>query len=144
MITNNNNNHKTRGKTLDGPTLQDLVRNLLAMNVEPKDISKGKNNNCSNQGRNGNAPAKVYTETEDKSEKKRLEDIPIVQNFPEVITSFEYVKKIFRRRHLELDMVITSSKNKKEHEEHLKVILELLKKEELYAKFSKCEFWIPK
>ncbi|GJU66040.1 putative reverse transcriptase domain-containing protein [Tanacetum coccineum] len=36
------------------------------------------------------------------------------------------------------------SKNKKEHEEHLKAILELLKKEELYAKFSKCEFWIPK
>nr|GEU43275.1 reverse transcriptase domain-containing protein [Tanacetum cinerariifolium] len=31
-----------------------------------------------------------------------------------------------------------------EHEEHLKAILELLKKEELYAKFSKCEFWIPK
>ncbi|GKC02283.1 putative reverse transcriptase domain-containing protein, partial [Tanacetum coccineum] len=30
------------------------------------------------------------------------------------------------------------------HEEHLKLILELLKKEELYAKFSKCEFWIPK
>ncbi|GKE00371.1 hypothetical protein Tco_1388354 [Tanacetum coccineum] len=34
--------------------------------------------------------------------------------------------------------------NKKEHEEHLKAILELLKKEELYAKFSKCEFWILK
>ncbi|GKB26264.1 putative reverse transcriptase domain-containing protein [Tanacetum coccineum] len=34
--------------------------------------------------------------------------------------------------------------NKKEHEEHLKAILELFKKEELYAKFSKCEFWIPK
>ncbi|GKA40622.1 putative reverse transcriptase domain-containing protein [Tanacetum coccineum] len=31
-----------------------------------------------------------------------------------------------------------------EHEEHLKLILELLRKEELYAKFSKCEFWIPK
>ncbi|GJX63724.1 putative reverse transcriptase domain-containing protein [Tanacetum coccineum] len=31
-----------------------------------------------------------------------------------------------------------------EHEEHLKQILELLKKEELYAKFSKCEFWISK
>ncbi|GJY48903.1 hypothetical protein Tco_0438859, partial [Tanacetum coccineum] len=28
--------------------------------------------------------------------------------------------------------------------ERLKAILELLKKEELYAKFSKCEFWIPK
>ncbi|GKA89120.1 putative reverse transcriptase domain-containing protein [Tanacetum coccineum] len=34
--------------------------------------------------------------------------------------------------------------DKKEHEEHLKAILELLKKEKLYAKFSKCEFWIPK
>ncbi|GJZ28642.1 putative reverse transcriptase domain-containing protein [Tanacetum coccineum] len=34
--------------------------------------------------------------------------------------------------------------NKREHEEHLKLILKLLKKEKLYAKFSKCEFWIPK
>ncbi|GJX65743.1 putative reverse transcriptase domain-containing protein [Tanacetum coccineum] len=33
---------------------------------------------------------------------------------------------------------------KQEHEEDLKLILELLKKEELYGKFSKCEFWIPK
>ncbi|GKC16715.1 putative reverse transcriptase domain-containing protein, partial [Tanacetum coccineum] len=34
--------------------------------------------------------------------------------------------------------------DEKEHKEHLKAILELLKKEKLYAKFSKCEFWIPK
>nr|GEY86563.1 putative reverse transcriptase domain-containing protein [Tanacetum cinerariifolium] len=34
--------------------------------------------------------------------------------------------------------------DEKEHEGHLKAILELLKKEELYAKFSKSEFWIPK
>ncbi|GJT99991.1 putative reverse transcriptase domain-containing protein [Tanacetum coccineum] len=34
--------------------------------------------------------------------------------------------------------------NEKEHEEHLKAILELLKKEQLYAKFSKYGFWIPK
>ncbi|GKD08605.1 putative reverse transcriptase domain-containing protein [Tanacetum coccineum] len=34
--------------------------------------------------------------------------------------------------------------NKKEHEEHLKAVLEMLKKEKLYAKFSKCKFWIPK
>ncbi|GKB77407.1 putative reverse transcriptase domain-containing protein [Tanacetum coccineum] len=54
---------------------------------------------------------------EDKSEGKQLKDVPIVQDFPE---------------------------DKKEHEEHLKAILELLKKEKLYAKFSKCEFWIPK
>ncbi|GJW07928.1 putative reverse transcriptase domain-containing protein [Tanacetum coccineum] len=34
--------------------------------------------------------------------------------------------------------------DEKEHKEHLKAILELLKKEKLYAKFSKCKFWIPK
>ncbi|GJS67631.1 retrotransposon protein, putative, ty3-gypsy subclass [Tanacetum coccineum] len=43
-----------------------------------------------------------------------------------------------------IDDILIYSNNKKEHEEHLKAILELLKKEELYAKFSKCEFWIPK
>ncbi|GJU64233.1 putative reverse transcriptase domain-containing protein [Tanacetum coccineum] len=43
-----------------------------------------------------------------------------------------------------IDDILIYSKNKKEHEEHLKAIMELLKKEELYAKFSKCEFWIPK
>ncbi|GKF22474.1 putative reverse transcriptase domain-containing protein, partial [Tanacetum coccineum] len=43
-----------------------------------------------------------------------------------------------------IDDILIYSKNKKEHEEHLKAILELLKKEELYAKFSKYEFWLPK
>ncbi|GJZ78039.1 putative reverse transcriptase domain-containing protein, partial [Tanacetum coccineum] len=43
-----------------------------------------------------------------------------------------------------IDDILIYSKNKKEHKEHLKQILELLNKEELYAKFSKCEFWIPK
>ncbi|GKA68594.1 putative reverse transcriptase domain-containing protein [Tanacetum coccineum] len=36
------------------------------------------------------------------------------------------------------------NRSKQEHEKNLKLILELLKKEQLYAKFSKCEFWIPK
>ncbi|GJU60253.1 putative reverse transcriptase domain-containing protein [Tanacetum coccineum] len=43
-----------------------------------------------------------------------------------------------------IDDILIYSKNKKEHEEHLKAIMELLKKEELYAKFFKCEFWFPK
>nr|GFB25836.1 putative reverse transcriptase domain-containing protein [Tanacetum cinerariifolium] len=43
-----------------------------------------------------------------------------------------------------IDDILIYSKDEKEYEEHLKAILELLKKEELYAKFSKCEFWIPK
>ncbi|GJX31485.1 putative reverse transcriptase domain-containing protein [Tanacetum coccineum] len=168
-------------------------------------------------------------EVEDKSEKKRLEDVPIVQDFPELRATLSigilpkrkelseqlkelsdkgfirpssspwgapvlFVKKKdgvrvvllenrpkvrlsptegSRRRHSEdclqnslwplrissyavwfaertaeiMDLMIGYAKpylNKKEHEEHLKQILELLKKEELYAKFSKCEFWIPK
>ncbi|GJR89784.1 putative reverse transcriptase domain-containing protein [Tanacetum coccineum] len=43
-----------------------------------------------------------------------------------------------------IDDILIYFKNKEEHEEHLKLILELLKKEELYAKFSKCVFWLPK
>ncbi|GKB83273.1 putative reverse transcriptase domain-containing protein [Tanacetum coccineum] len=38
------------------------------------------------------------------------------------------------------DILIYS--NKEEHANHLRIILELLKKEKLYAKFSKCDFWI--
>ncbi|GJT58151.1 putative reverse transcriptase domain-containing protein [Tanacetum coccineum] len=43
-----------------------------------------------------------------------------------------------------IDDILIYSKNEQKHEEHLKLILKLLKKEELYAKFSKCKFWIPK
>ncbi|GKB80525.1 putative reverse transcriptase domain-containing protein [Tanacetum coccineum] len=39
------------------------------------------------------------------------------------------------------DMLIYSC-NKEEQADHLRIILELLKKEKLYAKFSKCDFWI--
>ncbi|GKG10916.1 putative reverse transcriptase domain-containing protein [Tanacetum coccineum] len=42
------------------------------------------------------------------------------------------------------DDILIYLKDEKEHEEHLKEILELLKKEKLYAKNLKCEFWIPK
>ncbi|GJU07959.1 putative reverse transcriptase domain-containing protein [Tanacetum coccineum] len=126
-------------------------------------------------------------EIEDKSEKKRLEDVPIVQNFPEVFPedlpglpptrqvefqidlaidkgfirpssspwgcSFLVVKKkdqlpriddLFDQSPMVESLLENRPKSKQEHEEHLKIILELLKKEELYAKFSKCEFWIPK
>nr|GEW46816.1 reverse transcriptase domain-containing protein [Tanacetum cinerariifolium] len=34
------------------------------------------------------------------------------------------------------------NRNKEEHKEHLRIILELLQKEKLYAKFLKCEFWL--
>ncbi|GJS43410.1 putative reverse transcriptase domain-containing protein [Tanacetum coccineum] len=167
-------------------------------------------------------------EVEDKSEKKRLEDVPIVQDFPEVFPEDLPGLPPTRQVEFQIDLVpvaalvswapyrlapsemkelseqlkelsnkgfirpssspwgalilfvkkkdgsfqmcidyrelnkltvknryplpriddlfdqLQGSSNKQEHEEHLKLILELLKKEELYAKFSKCEFWIPK
>ncbi|GJR25620.1 putative reverse transcriptase domain-containing protein [Tanacetum coccineum] len=43
-----------------------------------------------------------------------------------------------------IDDILIYSKSRKEHEGHLKLTLNLLKKEELYAKFSKCEFWLSK
>ncbi|GJW16590.1 putative reverse transcriptase domain-containing protein [Tanacetum coccineum] len=41
-----------------------------------------------------------------------------------------------------IDDILIYSCNEEEHANHLRIILELLRKEKLYAKFSKCEFWI--
>ncbi|GJZ19441.1 putative reverse transcriptase domain-containing protein [Tanacetum coccineum] len=41
-----------------------------------------------------------------------------------------------------IDDILIYSKSEEEHEAHLKTILDLLKEEKLYAKFSKCEFWL--
>ncbi|GJR53803.1 putative reverse transcriptase domain-containing protein [Tanacetum coccineum] len=144
---------------------------------------------------------------EDKSEEKRLEDVPIVRDFLEVfledllgipptrqvefqidlipgaapvarapyrLASSEmkelsdqlqelsdkgfirpssspwgalvlFVKKKDRSFQMYIDyQELNKLMSKQEHEKHLKLILELIKKEELYAKFSKWEFWIPK
>ncbi|GJT34585.1 putative reverse transcriptase domain-containing protein [Tanacetum coccineum] len=111
-------------------------------------------------------------ETEDKLEKKRLKDVPIVQDFPEVFPKdlpglprtlqvefqIDLIRAPYRLAPSEMKELSDQLKelsdkgfirpssspwgapvlNKKEHKENLKAILELLKKEELYAKFSKC------
>nr|GFA81301.1 reverse transcriptase domain-containing protein [Tanacetum cinerariifolium] len=41
-----------------------------------------------------------------------------------------------------IDDILINSRNEEEHANHLRIILELLRKEKLYAKFSKCDFWI--
>nr|GEU28941.1 putative reverse transcriptase domain-containing protein [Tanacetum cinerariifolium] len=41
-----------------------------------------------------------------------------------------------------IDDILIYSKSKEDYEVHLKLVLELLKKEKLFAKFSKCEFWL--
>ncbi|GKC70330.1 putative reverse transcriptase domain-containing protein [Tanacetum coccineum] len=43
-----------------------------------------------------------------------------------------------------IDDILIYSKTKEDHEVHLGFVLELLRKENLYAKFSKCEFWLQK
>nr|GEW06328.1 hypothetical protein [Tanacetum cinerariifolium] len=41
-----------------------------------------------------------------------------------------------------IDDILIYSKYKEDYEKHLKTILELLKNEKLYAKFSKCDLWL--
>ncbi|GJW66080.1 putative reverse transcriptase domain-containing protein [Tanacetum coccineum] len=41
-----------------------------------------------------------------------------------------------------IDDILIYSKSEKDHEHHLRTIFNLLKEENLYAKFSKCEFWL--
>jgi hypothetical protein len=43
-----------------------------------------------------------------------------------------------------IDDILIYSKDDKEHEEHLRLIMEKLREHKLYAKFSKCEFWLNK
>ena len=41
-----------------------------------------------------------------------------------------------------IDDILVYSKTKEEHEEHLRVVLQTLKDNRLYAKLSKCDFWL--
>src|ERR1044072_6168336 len=68
-----------------------------------------------------------------------------VTNAPGVF--MEYMNRIFHP-YLDnfvvvfIDYILIYSKNDEEHAEHLRVVLELLKEKKLYAKLSKCEFWL--
>jgi hypothetical protein len=41
-----------------------------------------------------------------------------------------------------IDDILIYSRSMEEHEEHLRIVLQQLQDHQLYAKFSKCEFWI--
>ncbi|GJZ45364.1 putative reverse transcriptase domain-containing protein [Tanacetum coccineum] len=138
--------------------------------------------------------------TEKKSKEKRLEDVPVIHDFPEELPGLPPLRQVefridlvpgivpvaqedipiteFRTRygHFEfqvmqfgltnapavftdlmnrvckpyldkfvivfIDDILVYSKDEEDHGKHLKIILELLRKERLYTKFSKCDFWL--
>jgi hypothetical protein len=41
-----------------------------------------------------------------------------------------------------IDDILVFSRNEEEHEEHLRMVLQKLREHQLYAKFSKCDFWL--
>ncbi|GJU94170.1 putative nucleotidyltransferase, ribonuclease H [Tanacetum coccineum] len=41
-----------------------------------------------------------------------------------------------------IDDILVYSKTREEHEDHLRIVLEILRQKKLYAKFSKCDFWL--
>ncbi|GKE08639.1 putative reverse transcriptase domain-containing protein, partial [Tanacetum coccineum] len=97
-----------------------------------------------------------------KVNEPKLEDIPIVHEFPGVFPkdlsglppsrkvefcidlipgAMPVAKSPYRLAPMELQELLTNAPAE-EHEVHLKLILELLEKEKLFGKFSKCEFWL--
>nr|GEV06041.1 putative reverse transcriptase domain-containing protein [Tanacetum cinerariifolium] len=107
--------------------------------------------------------------TEKEPAKKQLQDVPVICNFLEVFPNdlpglppprqVEFKIKLipgaapvmrapYRLAPSELKELsdqlkeLSEKGNKEDHEKHLKIILELLKNEKLYAKFLKCDFWL--
>nr|GFB20584.1 reverse transcriptase domain-containing protein [Tanacetum cinerariifolium] len=95
-------------------------------------------------------------ETEAKSKEKRLEDALIVPGAAPVVRApyrlapsemkdlSEQLKELSDKGVIRPNSSPWGALDEKKHEEHLRQILKFLKKEELYAKFSKYEFLIPK
>jgi hypothetical protein len=68
-----------------------------------------------------------------------------VSNAPGVFV--EYMNRIFhafldRFVVVFIDDILIYSKSEEEHAEHLKIVLQVLKEKKIYAKLSKCEFWL--
>ncbi|GKC52255.1 putative reverse transcriptase domain-containing protein, partial [Tanacetum coccineum] len=99
-----------------------------------------------------------------KVDEPRISDIPVVRDFTDVfpkdllglppqrqvqfcidlvLGATLAAKSPYRRFVIVfIDDILAYSKSKEEHEVHLKLVLESLRKEKLYVKFPKCEFWL--
>ncbi|XP_027151783.1 uncharacterized protein LOC113751830 [Coffea eugenioides] len=87
------------------------------------------------------------------SDKVRLEDMPVVKEYPDVFS--EELESLPPKREIVfkidltpgfvvvfIDDILVYSKTLENHEKHLRVVLQTLKEYQLYAKFSKCELWL--
>ncbi|XP_027346559.1 uncharacterized protein LOC113858230 [Abrus precatorius] len=105
-----------------------------------------------------------------EGEEEKLVDVPIVREFPDVLPNdipglpperelefsidlvlgavfMGYRNQIFhpfldKFVVIFIDDILIYSKSKEEHVEHLRIVLQILKEKQLYAKLSKCEFWL--
>ncbi|GJZ36176.1 putative reverse transcriptase domain-containing protein [Tanacetum coccineum] len=77
-----------------------------------------------------------------KVDEPKFSDISVVRDFADVFPEDLSGLPPQRQVELRIDLVLGATLSKEEHEVHLRLVLELLKKEKLYAKFSKCEFWL--
>ncbi|GJV38833.1 putative reverse transcriptase domain-containing protein, partial [Tanacetum coccineum] len=74
--------------------------------------------------------------------------LPRIDDLFDQLQGSQFFSKIDLRPYLDkfvivfIDDILIYSKTQEEHVEHLRLVLELLKKDKLYAKFSKCEFWL--
>ncbi|WVZ89046.1 hypothetical protein U9M48_035505 [Paspalum notatum var. saurae] len=71
-------------------------------------------------------------------EARPTNDIRIVCDYPDVFPNELSDKFVV----VFIDDILIYSKTEAEHEEHLRLVLQRLREHKLYAKFSKCEFWI--
>nr|GEV67608.1 hypothetical protein [Tanacetum cinerariifolium] len=74
--------------------------------------------------------------------------LPRIDDLFDQLQGSQFFSKIYLRPYLGkfmlvfIDALLIYSKTREEHVEHLRLVLRLLKKEKLYANFSKCEFWL--
>ncbi|GJX32445.1 putative reverse transcriptase domain-containing protein [Tanacetum coccineum] len=84
---------------------------------------------------------------------RELNKLTIKNRYPlpridDLFDQLQFFSKIDPRPYLDRFMIVfindilIYSKTREEHVEHIRLVLELLKREKLYAKFSKCEFWL--
>ncbi|GJV19925.1 putative reverse transcriptase domain-containing protein [Tanacetum coccineum] len=77
-----------------------------------------------------------------KAKEKEQEEIVVVRYFLKVFLDDLSGLPPVREIEFQIELIPRATPTREEYVEHLRLVLELLKKEKLYAKFSKCEFWL--